>query len=107
MILQPRLLDKEKISDTLNLEEFLISRLRESSANTERGEQTAINYIPARTAKGGIIPSGLYTISGENVTVELVLRRDEKEIAKLEVRGAKNDIAEKLLQAIISASQGK
>jgi hypothetical protein len=85
----------------------LISSLRELSTNTSRGEQTAINYIPARAAKGGIIPNGLYTISGENVTVELVLRRDEKEIAKLEVKGTKNDVAEKLVRAIITASQGK
>ncbi len=105
MILIPRLQDKEKFYDSLELEEKLIPKFRELSISTTRGEQGAINYIPARQAKGGIVPSGLYTVAGENVTVELVLRMDEKEIAKLEVKGTKNEIAEKLLSAIISAAK--
>ncbi len=107
MILQPFLLDKTKFFDSLGLSETLIPKLRELSINTKRGEQSAINYVPARQAKGGIIPSGLYIISGENVSVELVLRRDEQEIAKVKVEGTKNDIAEKLLQAIIKAAEIK
>jgi len=105
MILQPVLLDKTQLFDSLNLTETLIPKLRELSVSTTRGEGSAINYIPARQAKGGIIPSGLYTVAGENVTVELVLRMDEKEVAKLEVKGTKNDIAEKLLSAITSVKK--
>ncbi len=107
MILQPVLLDKTQFFDSLGLSETLIPKLRELSINTRRGEQSAINYVPARQAKGGIIPSGLYIISGENVSVELVLRRDEQEIAKIKVEGTKTDIAEKLLQAIIKAAEIK
>lgn len=103
MILQPVLLDKTQLFDSLKLTEILIPKLRELSIRISR-HQSAINYVPARIAKGGILPSGLYTISGENVTVELVLRRDEKEIIKLEVKGTKNDIAEKLLQFIVTAA---
>jgi hypothetical protein len=94
-----------QLFDSLNLTGTLIPKLREISFSKARRQQGAINYIPARQAKRGIIQSGLYLVTGEKVVVEVILRLDDKELAKFEVTGAKNDIAEKLLQAIISAAK--
>ena len=107
VILQPNFIDDDALSDnTLKLTDALITKLQTLSVQFERGTNQAVNYIPVRRAAGGISPSGKYTISADGmVTVKLVLWRDDKEIARLEVTADENKIVEELLQKIIEAAQ--
>ena len=41
---------------------------------------------------GGVRVSGLYQVSGQTVTVNLVLARDGKKIANLTIQGAGNNL---------------
>jgi WD40 repeat protein/uncharacterized caspase-like protein len=107
MILEPSLSNTAERFDTLSLEDTLILKLLERSKSSNHDEQGAINFVAARRAKGGIIPSGDYTVSGEDVTVNLVLLLDGKPIGKLEVKGTKNDIADKLFNAIIRETHSR
>lgn len=108
MILQPNFIDEDALSDSiLNLNDALVSKLQTLSVQFERGANQAVNYVPVRRAVGGIVPSGIYKIAGETVTAKLVLRRDDKEISRLTITAPKNEIAEKLMQAIIDTTQKK
>lgn len=89
----------------MNLDETLISKLQNPSARFRSNTNQAVNYVPVSRAAGGIVPSGIYKIAGENVAVKLVLRQDDKEIARLEVKADKKEIVGKLLRVIVESAR--
>ncbi len=107
LILQPELREAGKFTDKERLTEKLETGLMEQSIVSNRGESNALNYIKATNASNGLSPRGSYIVSGDQITVEITLVRDEEEIVKFKVEGTKTDIAEKLLQAIIREARGK
>ncbi|MBV9242409.1 MAG: hypothetical protein JO314_10410 [Acidobacteria bacterium] len=106
LILKPELrstdfTDKEHLSDRLE------AKLIELSVATGRGNLAPINYIRASSAANGLSPRGFYTISGDTISVEISLIRDENEIAHIKVVGTRDDIIDKIVAEITRSAAKK
>jgi hypothetical protein len=73
------------------------------SAAGSKGASSAINYITAAKATGGVSPRGLYTINGDSITVNLSLIKNETRFATLTVTAKRDEIADKLVEAILAS----
>ncbi len=101
LILKPELrsvdrTDKEHLSDQLE------AKLIAESIATARGTAAPINY--ATIAANGLSPRGIYTVSGDNISVEISLIRDEVEVAHLKITGTREDIVAKVLAELIKSA---
>lgn len=103
LILPPELREKGKRTDAERLTEKLEAELIRRSFAAPRGDSGAINYVNASRAANGLTPRGEYVIDGDIITVDVSLIRDEVEIATLRVSGPREEIAAKLLTAMIEA----
>jgi hypothetical protein len=107
MILRPRILDVDADDDTLDLMKVLRAQLRDESSVTGRGtSQGVLVFVDDEEFPGGIRPTGRYTVTGNEVTLTLRLRRDGVEIATAQVRGPKDDmpgLAAKVVEAVKAA----
>ncbi|HTK38529.1 MAG TPA: caspase family protein, partial [Pyrinomonadaceae bacterium] len=104
LILEPFLFEKTEtndIVDTEGLTDKFESALYEQSIVYARGTAAPINYINAKKAANGITPNGFYTVSGDQVTIEVSLSRDKKLLAKVKVTGTRADVINKLVQEIL------
>jgi len=100
LILEPFLFEKTDSADLIDTEgltEKLDTRLLEQSLVYARGKAAPINYIKASKAANGISPRGFYTITGNQITVEVSLIRDKKALTKIKVVGTREEIIEKLI----------
>ena len=104
LILEPFLFEKtdaNDIIDTEGLTDKFETALYEQSVVYARGSAAPINYINAKKAVNGISPNGFYTVSGDQVTIEVSLVRDKKLLAKVKVTGTRADVINKLVQEIL------
>ncbi len=106
VILRPVLLNSGELTDNLELMATLRSRLRDESYVEKRGrsgtrEPIAI-FLDEEEFPGGIRPSGLYTVEGQQVKVKLSLSRDGKKISQFEIEGSLQDI-NALVDKIVAA----
>ena len=60
------------------------------------------------SSRRAVRPTGTYTVEGNNVAVRITLRRDGVILARLQVEGAKSDLAtlaDKLAKAILAVAK--
>jgi hypothetical protein len=90
--------------DNLDLTQRVRKHLREVSHASLRGAASGLPavYVDADQLAGAIRPSGNYRVQGEGVTASLVLVRDGKKIADLQIPGSVKDLDE-LSQKIVTA----
>jgi len=101
VILQPQLLDRDRLFDSIKLSESLATELRAWSLNTIRGGSAAnINFVPVSGISGGLTPSGLYKVTGELVEVEIALRQGDRTVETIRIKAAKSEIAKKIAEAV-------
>jgi WD40 repeat protein len=93
LLLRPVLLNPDVGDDDLNLMPLLRQRLREQSfAGARGGQQPGAVYVDADEMPGAVRPSGTYTLTAGKVRVRLVLRRDGKTVASVQVDGGRDDL---------------
>ncbi|HEV7699378.1 MAG TPA: caspase family protein [Pyrinomonadaceae bacterium] len=102
LILKPELRSTD-FTDKEHLSDLLETKLIERSTITIKGEGSPINYIRATSATNGLSPRGFYTVSGDIITVDVTLIRDENPVAQVKVTGRRDEIADKLVEAIVNA----
>ena len=93
-IVQPFLLNPDKRRDDLKLSARLREYLREQSYASVHGgvQNLPAVFVDSEELPGAIQPSGVYAVEGSTVSVNLVLVRDDEELAELEVDGSVADI---------------
>jgi hypothetical protein len=110
LLLRPVLLNPDVGDDDLNLMPLLRQRLREESfVGTRGGKQAGPVYVDADEMPGAVRPSGTYTVKEKKVIVRLVLRRDGKTMASLQVDGARDDLpalVQRLMDGIAKSLKG-
>ena len=93
MILRPRFFEVTTGDDTLDLMKALRARLRDESFVATRGHsQATLVFVDDDDFPGGIRPTGTYTIEGDQVTINLFLRREGTTIGRFPISGAKGDL---------------
>ena len=109
LVLEPRLLDPEALEDHLKLEKLLAKKLLIESM-TVRGMELSLVYVPTNDFPGAVRPTGTYTVSGKNITVRVLLKRDGKALTRLEIKGTTdnipglvNDMAKHITKAVQKA----
>jgi hypothetical protein len=87
------------------------TKLREASLAAARGAGAgaAPVFVDAEPDElpGALTPSGTYVLAGETVRVDLVLADGDREVARLQIEGSKDDLAglaAKLVTAIHTAA---
>ncbi|HTH51865.1 MAG TPA: caspase family protein [Pyrinomonadaceae bacterium] len=106
LIIKPELRAMD-LTDPEDLSGKLEVKLREQSYVSTKGQASSINYISASSAVKGISPRGLYTVSGDDITANVSLIRDNKVIGQLTVTAKRDDIADRLVEAILNSLSGK
>jgi WD40 repeat protein/uncharacterized caspase-like protein len=110
VILGPLFLNAIDQTDNLRLDEAVRAELRDETDVRSRGGAGTPEavFVNAEEMPGAIRPSGLYTVHGKLVAVNIVLTRDNKKI-RLEVQGPAGDppsvLAQKIVAAILQASE--
>ena len=93
LILRPVLLNRTLGIDNLKLTPLLREALREESYATVHGRDTAaLIFVDAGEMPEAILPTGLYTITGETIKLTLNLVRNDQVIKRLAVEGQRNDL---------------
>lgn len=93
LILRPVLQNQKRGYDNLKLTPLLRDALREASYATVRGRDAApLVFVDAEEMPDAILPTGLYTIEGENVRVTLNLVRNDEVLKSFTVEGQRNDL---------------
>lgn len=107
MVLRPQLVT---LDEDLHLDRLVAERLREDGAAAPRGDAPpALSFVDAADFPGAIQPSGVYTLSGDAVSLTLKLRKDGKDLKTLTLSGSKADpaaLAGKIAAAIEDAVPG-
>jgi WD40 repeat protein len=99
MVLRPSFLNARG-RDVLELSVAVRRELAEQTRALVRGADVAgVVYVDGEELPGAVVPSGIYTVEGETVRVNLVLSKDGKEV-EIKVIGTKADIAAKVVAAI-------
>jgi WD40 repeat protein len=104
-ILRPQFFDSQADYDRLGLVKRLSQLLRDESYVIGRGKsEGGLSFVDDEEFPAGIMPTGRYTVEGNMVTVTLRLRRDRIEIGNAQqVTGTKDNIAEKVIEAVKAA----
>ena len=92
--------------DNLKLLPVLNKALLEASyASGRGGEQASLVFVDASEMLDAFMPSGFYTVTGNQVTIKLNLIRDEQPAATLTVAGTVTDEQSKaaLVQKLVAA----
>jgi uncharacterized caspase-like protein len=112
LILRPLLLNKDLGRDNLQLLPVLNKALIEASYVKGRGgEKPSLVFVDSSEMLDAFTPSGLYTVTGNQVTIQLNLIRNEQPAASLTVEGAVTDeqskiaLVHKLVTAMSAAAQ--
>jgi hypothetical protein len=112
LILRPLLLNKDLGRDNLQLLPILNRALLEASYVNRRGvQQGSLVFVDASEMLDAFTPTGLYTVTGNQITVSLNLIRNDQPAAKLTVEGVVTDeqskiaLVQKLVAAISEAAQ--
>jgi hypothetical protein len=108
VILAPRLLNAVELRDNLGLEPAVRKELRDRTDPRSRsGSAPPVVFVDAEEMSGAILPSGIYTVRGKQVTVNLVLTRIDRNV-KLTVQGSTDDIsavAKKIVASMLEAAR--
>lgn len=109
VILRPTLLNAEALTDDLGLMLAVRKQLREETSGASgRGPAAASAiFVDEEEMPGAIRPSGTYTIEGKQVTMKLVLTRDDKK-TRLDVQGSADNptaLAARIVAMILEASK--
>ena len=78
-ILRPTLINQDLARDNLRLNVALQNALIEASYTSANGNEPSLVFVEADEMTGAFQPAGLYTISGDKVTIKLNLVRGESE----------------------------
>jgi hypothetical protein len=73
------------------LSKRLSRQLAEDSA-ASRGREPAFEHIAEEDFPGAVRPTGTYIVDGSNVWVRLRVKRDGKDVARVETEGQQNDL---------------
>jgi hypothetical protein len=103
MILRPRFQEEQTDDDILDLMKKMRELLRDETSPEPGAGEAAFGFSNTEDFPGGIRPIGRYSVEGNKVTVVLRLRRDGVEIAKAQVIGTKDDVAQKVIAVIKAA----
>ena len=119
-LLHPRLQNQAKGLDDLKLEKLVVQRLKELGQPEVRGAgkgPAPVIYQDAvsETFPGALLPTGNYTVNGNEIVVRLNLVKDEGEVVKqIEVRGDRsgletlaNQICDQLVAAALTANSSR
>ncbi|HUK88683.1 MAG TPA: caspase family protein, partial [Terriglobales bacterium] len=107
MVLRPSLIDRDQGFDDLNLTSLLRQALRDRARVEARGPAQAV-YVDEEELPGALRPTGTYAVEGDQVTVNLVLRREGATVARREIQGQRGDLpglVQHLLDAISDAAK--
>jgi hypothetical protein len=101
------LLNPEQGFDHLELMAAVRKRLQEESGTVGRGAagEHAVVYVDADELPGALRPSGIYTVEGQQVTVNLFLIRDGQRVGRLQIVGAAEDPVGVVAQIVEGLSQ--
>jgi WD40 repeat protein len=105
VILGPQFLNAIDQTDNLGLDEAVRKELRDETDIRSRGP--AAIFVNAEEMPGAIRPSGLYTVHGDQVAINVVLTRDDKRV-RLAVQGRAGDpsaLAAKIVAAILATAK--
>jgi hypothetical protein len=95
-------------SDNLGLEPAVRKEMRDRTDPRSRSVSAPpVVFVDAEEMSGAILPSGIYTVRGKQVTVNLVLTRIDRNV-KLTVQGSTDDIsavATKIVASILEAAR--
>lgn len=110
LILRPTLLNEKLKRDNQNLTQLLRQELREINySGTTSGNAAPLVFVEADEMTDAITPSGLYTIEGETLTVNVVLYRNERQIGKeISVTGKaseKEQVIKRLVAEMLKAAK--
>ena len=105
IILRPNFQDSTSFADDLDLIVNVRSLLREREASENDG-RLSFKYLDEADFPCAIVPSGGYTITGDDVKVTLKLRRDKKELSTAIIEGKRDKIATLILDKLL-AEAGK
>lgn len=103
LLLSPKLLDKNRLNDGLRLTQLLKEQLREISfSGILRGVSAPLVFVDAEEMTDAIIPSGLYSIEGDTINLNLVLYRNDIQVGK-EIRlSGKVSEKEQLIKQLVA-----
>jgi len=103
LILKPRLTNPAVGDDDLELVPKLRERLSDGAARGAGGKGGAV-YVDADEMHDAVRPAGTYTVKGTDVTVNVVLRKNNETVADLpSIQGTTNDrdgLADRIARAI-------
>ncbi len=110
LILRPTLLDEKLKHDSLNLTQLLKQELREAGfSGPARENAPPLVFVEADEMTDAITPSGLYSLEGDTLRVNVVLTRNEERLGKeISVTGKANEkteVVKRLVAAIIEAAK--
>jgi len=109
LLLKPRVLNSDKGFDDLNLETQLRRELRNLSySHMHDPALPEFVFVEAESMPGAILPSGTYTVSGNDVIVRLRLVRDGNVIESIDISGMIaniNDLVDNLASELTQAIQ--
>lgn len=103
LLLSPKLLDKNRLNDGLRLTQLLKEQLREISfSGILRGVSAPLVFVDAEEMTDAIIPSGLYSIEGDTINLNLVLYRNDIQVGKeIRLSGKVNE-KEQLIKQLVA-----
>lgn len=106
-ILAPAFQNRDKSRDTMRLTERVELRLSNASATAATTRGGKFIYVGKGHLVGAVEPSGSYTVAGDTAIVRIVLVRDEKEVADLEVTSPSDPdkCADEVIKAILNACE--
>jgi WD40 repeat protein/uncharacterized caspase-like protein len=107
-ILRPNLQNDKLRFDNLKLTALLRTELRAFSFVSVRGEDVPIVFVDADEMPDAIIPSGGYTIDGDDITITAVLVKNNEPFgSEIKVAGkvsAKEELVKRLVAEIVKAA---
>ena len=97
LVLSPSLFQLDGTDPEL-LTEKLEEQLFAKSLIVARGESQPFSYVRSNKVPNGLSPRGIYSINGDQITVELSLIRNSKEVVgKAKIVGNRSNIVEKMM----------
>jgi WD40 repeat protein len=109
-LLPPMFLNPGEGFDNLGLTALVRKKLRDYSYSSGRGgtRRLPVVYVEAEQFTGAFLPSGTYTVAGDEVQATLVLVRDQKRLIDLTVEGDARDpeaLSAEIVERIMAAVQ--
>jgi WD40 repeat protein len=107
MVLRPKLVT---LDEDLHLDTLVSEQLRDAAQPSSRGTGgPVLSFVDAAEFPGAIQPSGIYTITADQVQVTMKLRRDGQVLKTLTLSGARSDqpaLVARIAAAIEEAVRG-